>query len=1026
MTESMLHALMKLFAVLASINREVSTVLSRNFVESYLKTQFSKKLVNQSLLIFDENLEELLSLKSLSDSKRITSLSVKILFICNQINRELHVRNKFLILFSLIQFSKYFENNSHAGTEFRHTVKDTLRTISEGLLIDQKDYENCLAFIVDKFYKVPDRSSLLVISDDKSFSFTEINHLYKELFPGSLFVLKIKQVDLYIFYYSGSEHLTLGGKHIFPNHVYLLPRGSSLKGEHSTPVYYSDIVTGFLRKADFEEVSLTARDISYIFPNSDNGFRPLSFTARSGNLVGVMGGSGTGKSTLMRVLSGSLKPDEGEILINGHSCTEYRSEVEGMIGYVPQDDLLIEELTVYENLFYNARLCLGNLNDEQLAQLVDKTLIDLDLYYIRDLRVGSPLNKFISGGQRKRLNIALELIREPLILLADEPTSGLSSTDSENVIQLMREQALLGKIVVINIHQPSSELFKLFDSIIILDKGGYLVYSGNPLDAFSYLKDIAQRVDAEEIECAACGTVQTDELLKIVESKQVNEFGEFTNERLIPPERWYELIRSRNRRITIPEKSRLPSLNLRIPAHWKQFGTYAIRNLLTKLADRQYLVFALTVAPLLAFVLGYFTKYVSGDDNNAYTYIFSQNENIPAYLLMSVVVALFIGLIVSAEEIIGDRKILEREAFLRLSRVAYLNSKIAFLFFLSIIQMGTFVLIGNSILGIKGLTAEYWLVLFSTAAFAVMLGLNISSAFRSVIAIYINIPFILVPLILFSGVIVKFDKLYYRVASTEYVPAVAELMASRWAYEALVVAQFSNNEFERHFYAIDKEEANTLYLVNFLIPELLNTTEDYGRLGDDPESVAQKDKLSARIIAALLDQGGLRREQLPVNEDGTIIPGLMKKTLTAWKRELAAYAGDLSYRRDAIFQQMIDEGMTGEDLIRLREQYDNEKVRELCLNTNELRKIVIRRNRIIRKDTPVFQDSSSRLGRAQFYAGEKRLGKYYIPTVWFNTALIWLMTIVLYITLTFDLARKLIEATPDSLKRKQERMKGGV
>jgi len=1019
----MLQALMKLFAILASINRESSSILSRNFVESFLKTQFSKKLVDQSLLIFDKNLEELKVFNNPSKSKRITSFSVRILYICDQINKELHIRNKFLILFSLIQFSKYFEANTTTDEDFRHTIADTVRTIADGLLISQEEYENCRAFIVDKFYKVPVRNALLVVSNDKNFSFTEINHLQKDFFNGTLFILKIRQADIYIFYYTGTGHLSLGGKQIYPNHIYQFPKGSTLKSDHFTPVYYSDIVSGFLRKTDVQTISLQVRDLTHIYPNSENGIRPLSFSAQSGNLVAIMGGSGTGKSTLMRLLSGTLQPDSGDMLINGYSFYRNRSQLEGMIGYVPQDDLLIEELTVYENLYYSARLCLGEMQDAEVKERVDGTLQDLDLDYIRDLKVGSPFNKFISGGQRKRLNIALELIREPSILLADEPTSGLSSTDSENVMQLLKEQALLGKIVVVNIHQPSSELFKLFDSIIILDKGGYLVYSGNPLDAFSYLKDIARRVDAEEIECGTCGNVQTDELLKIVESRQVNEFGVYTHDRLIQPEEWYRLIREKNGKTEQEEKGSIPEHNLRPPSYWKQFFTYSLRNILTKIADRQYLLFALTVAPILALVLGFFTKYVSGTADNEFAYIFSQNENIPAYLLMSVIVVLFVGLIVSAEEIIGDRKILAREAFLRLSRTAYLNSKIFFLFALSAVQVLTFVLIGNGILKIQGLNVDYWLILFSTAAFAVLLGLNISSAFNSVIAIYINIPFILVPLILFSGVIVKFDKLHYKVSSNENVPVVADIMASRWAYEALVVTQFSRNAYEKHFYENDREEANTLFLLDFLIPELNNTINDYRMIQDKPDAAEKKERYTERTFNALRSLGGFPDNALPAHEDGSLDPDRLSRILALWKRDLAAQADYLNYRKDSLLEAMLVGGMNKEQLISLKENFDNESINDLVLNENELRKIVIRKNKIIRKDTPVFQDPVLSNGRAQFYAGIKRLGRLEIPTIWFNIGVIWLMTCVLYLFLVFDLARKLIEATPDTLKRKQERTK---
>src|SRR5690606_36569675 len=136
---------------------------------------------------------------------------------------------------------------------------------------------------------------------------------------------------------------------------------------------------------------------------------------------------------------------------------------------VSQDDLLIEELTVYENLFYNARLCFGNLTDLEIAKRCDEVLADLGLSETRNLKVGSPLDKTISGGQRKRLNISLELIREPSVLFVDEPTSGLSSRDSENIMDLLKELALKGKLIFVVIHQPSSDFYKMFDKLMILD-----------------------------------------------------------------------------------------------------------------------------------------------------------------------------------------------------------------------------------------------------------------------------------------------------------------------------------------------------------------------------------------------------------------------------------------------------------------------------------------------------------------------------------------------------------------------------
>ncbi len=176
----------------------------------------------------------------------------------------------------------------------------------------------------------------------------------------------------------------------------------------------------------------------------------------------------------------------------------------------------------------------------------------------------------------------------------------------------------------------------------------------------------------------------------------------------------------------------------------------------------------------------------------------------PAYMFMSVVVALFIGLTVSAEEIIADRKILKRESFLNLSKGSYLFSKVSIMFTLSAIQTLSFILIGNTILGIKGMYLDYWFVLFTTSCFANMLGLNISASFNSAVTIYILIPFLIIPQLLLSGVIVKFDKLNPVITTQGTVPVSGEVMTSRWAFEALAVNQFKKNEFEKNFYMLDK------------------------------------------------------------------------------------------------------------------------------------------------------------------------------------------------------------------------------
>jgi len=1027
MTESTLQSLMKLFAIIASINKETVSVLAGNFVDSYLNRQFSKNLAKKYLKLFEETYNQFIRSEQKIELKRTSSLSVKIISICHQINQELHIISKYQILLSLIQFVKYFEAFTSSHVEFRQSISDAVKTIAEGLMIGQDDYQNSWYFIADKFYKVPGKEQLLVVSDDPDVQFTKINHLQKDDLNGQLFILQIQQANLFLFYYLGEENLEINGMYIFPKYVYILPKGASIRGENMNPIYYSDIVSAFFKNLESDTIVLQAENIDFKFKTGETGIHEFSFQAESGELMGIMGGSGTGKSTLLKVLNGSLKLISGRVLINGNDLQHDRDMLEGIIGYVPQDDLLIAELTVYQNIFYNAKLCFGNLSGEEIKENIAKVLHELDLYHIKDLLVGSPLNKYISGGQRKRLNIALELIREPQILFIDEPTSGLSSTDSENVLQLLKNQTLEGKLVIVNIHQPSSDFFKLFDKLFVMDQGGYPVYFGNPMESLIYFKKMSRRVDSDEIECSACGNVQTEDILKILEAKEINEMGEFIDKRKVPPKEWYEHFRIALQKESTGSihKAKLPGKMFVRPNKLQQFLTFSKRNFFSKIADRQYLILAFGITPLLALILAYFTKYFSGTNLDPIAYVFSNNENIQAYLFMCVIVALFVGMIISAEEIITDRKIIERESFLNLSRTAYLNSKILFLLLLSAIQMFLFVLIGNAILEIKGLNGNYWLILFSTAMFAIMLGLNISASLKSVIAIYITIPFILVPFILLGGTIVSYDRLHYKVASAEYVPIVGDLMPSKWAYEALIVNQFSNNKYQIHFNEIDGKIENRSYELDYLIPEIINKIRDAENAVENNNREVARDLIET-ITLAIHDIEEAR--SAPVHFEGQLPDktyfNRLRLYLEELKTDLSQQINTLKYEKDQVIGDLLSQGMSMKQLADMKKAYHNNAVADLALNSNHLKKVNEYQGKLIQRAVPIYKPPASKTGRSHFFSGSKQLGNLQINTVWFNIAVLWIMILVLYAILVGDLGRKTSELVerfkPDQRIKDQE------
>jgi hypothetical protein len=397
------------------------------------------------------------------------------------------------------------------------------------------------------------------------------------------------------------------------------------------------------------------------------------------------------------------------------------------------------------------------------------------------------------------------------------------------------------------------------------------------------------------------------------------------------------------------------------------------------------------------------------------------NENLPAYLFMSVIVALFLGLIISAEEIIKDRKILERESFLHLSRTAYLLSKVGFLFLLSALQMFLFVIIGNAILGIKGMTFTYWIILFTTSCFANVLGLNISDGLKSVVAIYIIVPFLLVPQILLAGVIVKFDKLHYKFASHEVVPVTGDIMASRWAYEALVVGQFAKNEYQEFLYDIEMQESNVTYDRQFLVPTLIQEIEDamekYRRdpaAADLPGSLAtiRSGFNSIFLTRAYPATGRFNEAEFSISLADSAIAWLED-----YRARLLSGYREIERAKDAHISRLRDEMGGTPGFLAFKRNYYNESLADLVLNRVDLHKIVRINNKLVRKMEPVYMYPLMKNGRAQFYASVKRIGNWYLPAVLFNVLALFLMTLILYLSLQLSLLRRMLDFFGD-IRRK--------
>lgn len=985
MPEQTLKILIDFFAYLLSLNKQYDLVMAKSFMDAFLSQFIHAGSVSEKTGYFEEVYTEF---KSQPGTNTTNDPRGMVSRYCEEINKLVSVYQKVVILLYLFKLQKIFDFNSVSGSI--NSIFAEFPVVFNFPEDDLKDYR---AFFEDCFHDISDKKNVLIISTGNVAGKTGMRYISAPGLKGQIFILKAKGIDSYLLKTSGDDNLQMGGRHLFPGLVYFMQRGASVRGPGIEHIHFNDIEKQFYTTGDNKKIHFKINQVTYQFNKNKTGVHRFSFEATSGQLVAVMGGSGTGKSTLLNLLNGVLKPSSGSVTVNNINLHENFNSIRGILGNIPQTDTLFEELTVGRNLYFSSRLVFDNVPGFALKRKIVAVLNEFGLFESKKLKVGNTLDKSISGGQMKRLNIALEIIRQPGVLFIDEPTSGLSSSDSLKIIQFLKKQTRKDRLIFVNIHQPSSDIYKYFDSLVILDSGGYPVYTGNPVEALPYFRKNLNLISAETGECPSCGSVNTEELFYLIEKKKLDSTGNETDERAVPPARWYELFQQQiscDKKDTTGEFTGIALPEHRLPPAWKQFMIYFKRNLILKITDKQYLAVCLTEAPLLAVILGFFMKQTDISGN---VYHFSENENIPSYLFMSIIVSLFIGLIVSSEEIIRDRKILKKESYIGLSFRSYVHSKITYLFALSFIQMSLYVFIGNYILEISGMNFYYLAVLWSVSCFANLLGLLISANLKSVVAIYISIPFLLIPQILLAGVVVSFDKLHHSLAGQFYVPFTGDMMASRWGYEALAVAQFTENNYQRNFNRIDRQISETSWEINFKIPlllEICNEGSDASKqaiLKTELENYKSRGILKKIPVAGKQEFADMTKKELYYSEN----------FLNLLLNYFNSISDSLNDRKDRMLN-VLDRGQP-HFVHDLKQKNYNRKLADFVLNNNEVNQCIIYQDRILRKFQPVFHVPGNSYGRSHFYAPVKKIGSLSIGTFHFNTAVIWLMSLLVYLLL---------------------------
>lgn len=540
---------------------------------------------------------------------------------------------------------------------------------------------------------------------------------------------------------------------------------------------------GTLQKRDYRgNVTIEARGV-VIEVSGKRLLDDISLTIYPSEFVGLMGPSGAGKTTFMNALNGYVRPTSGQVLFNGQDLYKCYGQFAHHLGYVPQDDIIHRDLTVGQALYFTAKLRLPpDTTESEIQSRIARVVKQLGLEGTEHVLIGSPERKGISGGQRKRVNLAMELLTDPSVLFLDEPTSGLSSEDALMVMKVLRSLADSGKAILLTIHQPSLEAYRLMDNLVLVGKDrnspepGQLVYYGPAYpDAVTFFNPHGVPGHKPGID------PPPDEVLRgfdkqptahWVKSYRASPYGSsFVVDRAgktAPP------LEGRH---TFQEVPRVPGM--------RQWMTLVRRYITIKLKDTWNTAILLSQAPIVALlIVMVFGEDVSQEITDS-TWA-SVAQRLPITVFLMGLSALWFGCSNAVREIVGEWAIYHRERMVNLRIPSYVLSKLTVLAALCLIQCGTLVLIVYQGCKLEGNMVVAFLLLSLVSIVGISLGLLLSSIAKTSEVAIALLPIMLLPMVILGGLMQPVHNMNGLMRSC------AQVIPSRWGFESMLLNEIAN------------------------------------------------------------------------------------------------------------------------------------------------------------------------------------------------------------------------------------------
>jgi ABC transport system ATP-binding/permease protein len=917
-TRELQQALIKLFAIVVAGSESNLSERSKTVFDNYLNIHVPTRAKEDAKKLFYELIEKHNSEKGF---KKISLNSVKILRICSEINKQNKIEQKIELLIHLISFTYSLSKLTKWSLEFSKAVSDALE-IAEKIYLNIKNF-TCSEH--DNLYE-----NNLLKNFNAFIAFKPYHNIY---------VIKCLSSVLYI-----------NGKTLIEGEFTIIPRGALIETKEGKHTW--DIINDSLSTDLINNFSLQIDSISYKIGKKQI-LHPTSLRLSSGDSLAVIGTSGAGKSTFLKLI-GNLLPGQKNIRV-----LSYENKTKDFqTAYVPQKEALIPEFTPTQMLHDRKKMIsacrqkLSSYTNDEILQLVG-------LNSVSKQRIGDSQKSELSGGQRKSLSIALELLREVDILCLDEPTSGLASGDAIKIADVVNNICEKGKIVIASLHQPSFELLNRFNKLLLIDKGGFPVYFGTPAEAPGYFRKIAEIADNTNLNCPACGSYKPGDLFKILEF-------EYNNKRRINSETWYNYYLKENATSVNSEQSIEHTRKTNKGSFFRKTITYLQRDFKRNFVKTYTFLMNLALPIILITLIGL----ISRAGSTPYTLL--DNPNLPAAILMLIVAALFTGMVSTGTYINGDSAFRLTDILIDKKQSAYLFSKLLQATFWSAIASFIFTIGFLNFLGIYGLFSKYYLIVFLTTLFGSLTGLILSKWIRSATLVYLLVPALIIPQLMLSGLVIDYNNLPQYLKNDEYVPAIAEPIVSRWAFEALCISQYTDNDYEFYFNQTKQELHRANYYLFYFIPLL-------------------EDTYNASIADAtqIIDNELNKYSNFPY----------IKTDISSYIKFLKHYFNES--RQNAVNEedQIKNQLKKVYDINQLSSNYTNSALNKLLFNVYSEKGYIIKNNNVIRKYAPAYNIPYQRFGRSHMFSPYKRLGNYLLSTHNFNSLILALMNLLIIIVL---------------------------